>query len=147
MSRKAFAISGAGGVAGLYGVYVLVNETHNRPAWFWLFLGALLLFVAQIQTVQDALAQRDEAQTSGARELRNALAEISEEGHEILPAANEEVYNDWVERGAAKIARYDTFSAERFKRGLDPSQPLIHPSVERLITWRLDLLNEIASGY
>jgi hypothetical protein len=61
MSRIVLATSGVGGVAGLYGVYRLIHETHHRSGWFWLSLGFALLFVAQIKTVQRALRERDTA--------------------------------------------------------------------------------------
>src|SRR4051794_1751601 len=60
MSRFAIGLSGAGGVLGVYGVFQLI-QADDRNAWFWLFLGALVLFVAQVQAVQHALSQRDEA--------------------------------------------------------------------------------------
>jgi hypothetical protein len=81
MSKGVLALSGAGGLAGLYGVYELIQEAHHRSGWFWLFLGATVLFVAQIQTVQRALAERDEALASVShteRQLRNPQKVIHE---------------------------------------------------------------------
>jgi hypothetical protein len=64
VSKGAFALGGFGGAAGLYGVYVLITQTHNRSGWFWVALGLGLLFLAQTRAVQTAIRQAEEARNS-----------------------------------------------------------------------------------
>jgi hypothetical protein len=140
------------GCAGFGAGVGLLEWIASEQSWkppSWVLTSATIIAVAMVVVglllIGHGLAHRRPKKTNTSKELREVLADVSKEGHAILPAASEASYNAWIERGAAKIARYDAFSAERFKRGFDPSQPLLHPSVERFINWRLDLLNEIAS--
>src|ERR1700739_1708002 len=70
MSKGVIALSGASGLAGIYGVYVLIHEAHHSSGWFWLFLGAATLFLTQIQVVQRALKERDAARDDRDEALR-----------------------------------------------------------------------------
>lgn len=66
MTKGAFAASGAGGVLGFIGAVELVARgPAHASGWMWVAAGCLVLFVAQIWAVQQALEQREKARASG----------------------------------------------------------------------------------
>ena len=65
MNRGVWIASGAGGVLGLIGlVLLLVNGIHQIPGWAFVAGCFLVLFLAQISAVQQAIEQREEARLS-----------------------------------------------------------------------------------
>lgn len=66
MGRVVLAITGAGGLLGLLGVYQLVHGAphHHRSAWFWLSLAFVILFLAEVRVAQRALGQRNAARSA-----------------------------------------------------------------------------------
>ena len=103
MGKDMLSISGVGGFAGLYGAYELIHE-HHHSGWFWLFLGAAILFVGQIRIVQRLLKERDEAlSVDGQRkELLAVLADALREGDKRFYSS------DWWKETCKRVGDIDS---------------------------------------
>ncbi len=74
VGKGAFAIGGAGGVVGVYGVAQLVQHgVKHSSGWMWLALCFLVLFLAQIRAVQAALAMA-EGRSAGVTQTAVSMA-------------------------------------------------------------------------
>jgi hypothetical protein len=103
MGKGMMTLSGAGGFAGVYGIYELIHETHNRSGWFWLFLGATILFVAQIRAVQRLLKERDEV-SDVERQREKLLATLGD----ALRRGDKDFYsNDWWKETCDSVSSID----------------------------------------
>jgi hypothetical protein len=55
LGRRLSLLLGGGGVLTVIGIVQLVQGAHHRSAWFWLFLAALLVAIAEVSAVHKAM--------------------------------------------------------------------------------------------
>jgi hypothetical protein len=78
MSKKVYALLGAGGVLGIYALAQAIDHGlasrphHNSSVWPWVAAALAFLFVAEILTAEEALKQR--------RESKDALLKFTSAG-------------------------------------------------------------------